>query len=300
MTLRWTAVAAIAMLAACAGAGSRAGAPAPGKDGGIAGENAEAGRAYLAANGARKGVVTLESGLQYEVLRDGDGRKPGPDDTVVVHYRGTLVDGTEFGSSRASGRPGTFPVRAALPGLREALQRMATGSRWTLAVPPRLAYGERGGGTVIGPNATLVFDVELLSVAERADRLPPAGPLARIDVSFKLDPRLTRSLYLGDRWVSPATYVAAPQRPAATVDVRAGGLDAAGRRVEVEPEWAAADPDMVEVVRGGRGEARVIVKRAGDTTLRVASGPIARQLAIRARQRGETLAVEIAQAGGDP
>ena len=123
--------------------------------------NKAAGAAYLKANGARKGVVTLPSGLQYEILKAGTGRKPKSDDVVECDYRGTLLDGTEFDSSYARGKPATFPVQGVIKGWTEALQLMPEGSKWKLVIPSELAYGDEGRGDGIQPNATLVFEVEL-------------------------------------------------------------------------------------------------------------------------------------------
>jgi FKBP-type peptidyl-prolyl cis-trans isomerase len=126
--------------------------------------NLAAAAAFLAENAAREGVVTTDSGLQYEVLTEGTGAKPGAEDTVQVHYRGTLVDGTEFDSSYSRGEPVTFGVGQVIPGWTEALQLMPVGSKWKLAIPAELAYGAAGAGQVIGPNAALVFEVELLDI----------------------------------------------------------------------------------------------------------------------------------------
>jgi len=127
-------------------------------------KNLAEGKRYLAENGKKKGVVTLPSGLQYKVLAEGKGRSPGLADTVTVHYKGTLIDGTEFDSSYSRGKPATFPVNGVIAGWTEALRKMKEGARWQLFIPPNLAYGERGAGSRIGPNATLVFEVELISV----------------------------------------------------------------------------------------------------------------------------------------
>jgi FKBP-type peptidyl-prolyl cis-trans isomerase FklB len=128
--------------------------------------NKKAGDAYLAENGAKKGVVSLPSGLQYTVLKAGDGKKPAAEDLVEVHYRGRLLDGTEFDSSYAKGQPAVFKVSGVIPGWSEALKLMPVGSAWQLVVPPQLGYGERGAGRDIGPNATLIFDVELLAIRQ--------------------------------------------------------------------------------------------------------------------------------------
>jgi FKBP-type peptidyl-prolyl cis-trans isomerase FklB len=127
-------------------------------------KNKKEGEAFLAENKKKPGVVTLPSGLQYKVIKAGTGKKPKATDTVKTHYRGTLLDGTEFDSSYRRGGPATFPVKGVIPGWTEALQLMEEGAKWQLFIPPHLAYGERGAGPVIGPNATLIFEVELISV----------------------------------------------------------------------------------------------------------------------------------------
>jgi UDP-GlcNAc:undecaprenyl-phosphate/decaprenyl-phosphate GlcNAc-1-phosphate transferase len=132
----------------------------------MAGEdNKKKGEAFLAENKKKEGVVTLPDGLQYKVLKAGDGRKPTEADTVECDYRGTLIDGTEFESTYRTGQPMTFKVRGGvIPGWKEALMLMPSGSKWQLFIPPQLAYGERGSGSLIGPNATLIFEVELLAI----------------------------------------------------------------------------------------------------------------------------------------
>ena len=122
------------------------------------------GEAFLAENKKKEGVKTLPSGLQYKVIKAGTGKKPGMNDTVTVQYRGTLIDGTEFDSSYRRGQPATFQVSGVIPGWTEALTLMEEGAKWQLSIPPNLAYGERGAGGLIGPNATLIFEIELLSV----------------------------------------------------------------------------------------------------------------------------------------
>lgn len=129
-------------------------------------ENISAGNAYRADNGARDGVVTTESGLQYEVLVVGPGPRPTASDRVTVHYTGTLIDGTEFDSSRKRGEPVTFPVGGVIPGWIEGLQLMPVGSTYRFVISPELGYGERGSPPRIGPNATLVFEVELIEIPE--------------------------------------------------------------------------------------------------------------------------------------
>jgi FKBP-type peptidyl-prolyl cis-trans isomerase FklB len=141
-------------------------------------KNKKAGDDFLAANKAKEGVVTLPSGLQYKVITDGKGEKPKSTDTVTVNYKGTLIDGTEFDSSFARNEPATFPVTGVIPGWTEALQLMKTGAKWQLFIPSNLAYGERNAGEKIGPNSTLVFEVELISINPPADKAPAdkAGP----------------------------------------------------------------------------------------------------------------------------
>jgi len=119
---------------------------------------------FLMENKAKEGVQTLPSGLQYKVIKDGTGKTPKLSDTVSTHYRGTLLDGKEFDSSYKRNEPAEFPVSGVIKGWTEALQLMKEGAKWTLYVPPKLAYGERGFPPVIGPNETLIFEIELLKV----------------------------------------------------------------------------------------------------------------------------------------
>lgn len=127
-------------------------------------ENKKAGEQFLAENKAKEGVTTTPSGLQYQVLQEGTGAKPGPNDRVTVHYTGTTLKGEKFDSSYDRGTPATFPVGGVIPGWTEALQLMKAGSKYKLFIPAELAYGENGSGPAIGPNSVLVFDVELISV----------------------------------------------------------------------------------------------------------------------------------------
>ena len=124
----------------------------------------EAGAAYLAENKAKDGVTTTESGLQYEILVSGNGAKPTTSDQVTVHYHGMLTDGSVFDSSVDRGEPATFGVTQVTKGWTEALQLMSVGDKWKLTIPSNLAYGDQGAGGMIGPGATLVFEVELLSI----------------------------------------------------------------------------------------------------------------------------------------
>ncbi len=122
------------------------------------------GQAFLEKNKAEPGVVTLESGLQYKVIKEGEGPKPTASDTVLCNYKGTLIDGTEFDSSAKHGKPAEFNVSGVIRGWTEALQLMPVGSKWQLFIPSSLAYGEMGGGQKIGPNETLIFEIELLEI----------------------------------------------------------------------------------------------------------------------------------------
>jgi len=133
----------------------------------MAKKNKAEGEAFLAENKKKEGVKTLPSGLQYKVIKAGTGKKPKADGTVTANYRGTLINGTEFDSSYKRGQPATFPVSGGMiPGWTEALKLMEVGTKWQLFIPSNLAYGERGAGGVIGPNATLIFEIELVSIQE--------------------------------------------------------------------------------------------------------------------------------------
>jgi len=138
--------------------------------------NKQAGDAFMASNKAKPGVTTTASGLQYRVITEGTGPKPTAGDSVVCNYKGTLLNGTEFDSSYKRGQPATFPVTGVIKGWTEALQLMPVGSKWELIVPADLAYGPRGAGQEIGPNSTLVFEVELLSIAPKPEAAPKADP----------------------------------------------------------------------------------------------------------------------------
>jgi FKBP-type peptidyl-prolyl cis-trans isomerase len=127
-------------------------------------KNKKEGEAFLSENQKKEGVKTLPSGLQYKVIKAGTGKKPQAADTVLVHYRGTLIDGTEFDSSARRGQPLSIKVNGVIPGWTEGLQLMEEGAKWNLYIPSNLAYGDRGAGPQIAPNAVLIFEVELLSV----------------------------------------------------------------------------------------------------------------------------------------
>lgn len=130
----------------------------------LAAKNLEAGKKFLAENAGKDGVVTTESGLQYKVIKSGDGPSPKADDTVTTHYRGTLIDGREFDSSYSRGQPASFPVNGVIKGWTEALQLMKVGDKWELYIPSDLAYGSAQRSELIQPNSTLVFELELLGI----------------------------------------------------------------------------------------------------------------------------------------
>jgi FKBP-type peptidyl-prolyl cis-trans isomerase len=256
------------------------------------------GEAFLAQNKAKEGVVSLESGLQYKVLKAGDGKKPATDDTVVCHYRGTLIDGTEFDSSIARNRPATLPLKQLIKGWTEALQLMPAGSKWQLFIPPDLAYGVTGPQgarpSKIGPNATLIFEVELLSVQERVahgGRAKADEGVTGLQVSFKLDPRITKGQYMGERWVSPPTYTTTLD----TVDARVAGTDSTGGSRNISAKWVPSDPEMVTVTPGEGREVKIAVKRTGETALHVTSDGISKQLSVKAAYKNDVMLVEIAQ-----
>ncbi|GAB4155375.1 MAG: FKBP-type peptidyl-prolyl cis-trans isomerase [Planctomycetaceae bacterium] len=133
----------------------------------LAEKNKKEGEAFLAKNKKKEGVITTKSGLQYQIIRPGKGKTPKASDVVITHYRGTLIDGTEFDSSIKRGRPATFPVQGVIEGWTEALQLMKVGAKWRLFIPSKLAYKETGSGSGrIGPNSTLIFDIELIGIRE--------------------------------------------------------------------------------------------------------------------------------------
>jgi FKBP-type peptidyl-prolyl cis-trans isomerase FklB len=273
-------------------------------------KNKREGEAFLAANKTREGVVTLPSGLQYKILKAGEGKTPTIEDTVVCHYVGALIDGTEFANSYASTQSAAFPVKRAIKGWAEALQLMPVGSRWQLFIPPSLANGARGVGSRIGPDAALILEVELLSIKEAGEK--PAAPDKKaagvadpgashksqanaITVSFRLDLRLTQGLYMGERWVAPPKYSQAGPGKTLTVQARAHGRDEKGTTRDIRPTWIPADPEMVTVTPGAGNAVTITVHRAGRSSVNVAAGGVSKQLAINATYQGKSMQVEIAQ-----
>lgn len=143
-------------------------------------KNEKEGKAFLEANAKKDGIKTTASGLQYKVIKEGTGAKPSATDQVKTHYRGTLIDGTEFDSSYSRNEPATFPVNGVIAGWTEALQLMPEGSKWQLFIPSNLAYKERGSGPKIGPNATLIFDIELLAVTKPEAPKPVTSDIIKV------------------------------------------------------------------------------------------------------------------------
>jgi FKBP-type peptidyl-prolyl cis-trans isomerase FklB len=273
-------------------------------------KNKREGEAFLTANKTREGVVTLPSGLQYKILKAGEGKTPTIEDTVVCHFVGGLIDGTEFANSYASTQSAAFPVKRAIKGWAEALQLMPVGSRWQLFIPPGLANGARGVGSRIGPDAALILEVELLSIKEAGEK-PAApdnkaagvvgpgashkAPANAITVSFRLDLRLTQGLYMGERWVAPPKYNQAGTGKTLTVQARAHGRDEKGATRDIRPTWIPADPEMVTVTPGAGNAVTITVLRAGRSSVNVVAGGVSKELAIHASYHGQSMQVEIAQ-----
>jgi FKBP-type peptidyl-prolyl cis-trans isomerase len=251
---------------------------------------------FLTANKAKPGVVTLESGLQYKVLKAGTGKKPALDDTVICHFRGTTVDGATFGDSFASKRPAVFQVRKVNKGWAEALQLMPAGSTWQLYIPADLAYGERGVKGLVPPHAAVIYDVELVAIKSATATVETASAKTAkaLRIGFKLDPRTTQGLYMGERWVSPPKYNSADTATSVTVEARAAALDAQGRPRHVVATWMPADPKYVSVTPKG-GTVTFVVNGEGESTIRVAAEGQALVLAIKSTYVGKALQVEITQ-----
>lgn len=149
-------------------------------------KNEKEGAAFLEANAKKEGIKVTPSGLQYKVLKEGSGAKPSPTDTVSTHYRGTLIDGTEFDSSYGRGEPASFPVNGVIAGWTEALQLMPVGAKWQLFIPSKLAYKERGSPPKIGPNATLIFDIELLDIKKPEPPKPVTSDIIKVPSAEEL------------------------------------------------------------------------------------------------------------------
>ena len=285
-------------------------------------KNKQEGEAFLAANKAKDGVVTLPSGLQYKILKAGEGKKPSGNDVVFCNYRGTLINGKEFDSSYRRGKTSPFAFPRVMRGWKEALQLMPVGSRWQIFVPSELAYGASGAGNVIEPNSTLIFDLELVSIKSRvinaqekenetaadseagiveqlaADPAPAnsTAPLGDLRISFKLDPRLSGPTYGGDHWIvsSPFTSVAQVGTQA-TVEAKVDGVAKNGAPVRAAAEWTPADPEMVTVAPAENSQVKITVHHAGESKVTVASNGVSKQLLIKAKRVGNATQVEISQ-----
>jgi len=285
-------------------------------------KNKQEGEAFLAGNKTNEGVVTLESGLQYRVLKAGEGKKPAGNDVVFCNYRGTLINGKEFDSSYKRGKPAAFALARVMKGWKESLQLMPVGSEWQIFIPSELAYGATGAGNVIEPNSTLIFDVELLSIRSRVlntherqvelaadseagivqqEAAEPAiansnVPVSDIRVSFKLDPRLSGPTYGGDHWIASSPFTSLAQvGTQATVEAKVDGVAKNGAPVRVAVEWTPADPEMISVAPGENNQVKITVHHAGESNLTVASNGVSKKLLVRAKNVGNATQVEIVQ-----
>ena len=278
-------------------------------------ENRQKGAEFLAANKEKEGVFTLKSGLQYKVLKQGEGPKPTANDRVVVNYRGTLIDGTEFDSSYARKEAATFTLRQVIKGWREALLLMPVGSKWQLFIPSRLAYGTRGHGRQIGANATLVFEVELIEVKSKdaANRTAQVAQsevsnlagdgganiiqsesFPKLVVSFKLDPSLMGGSYAQQGWVTPQVYQGISGQN--TVEAKVDALDANGSPIQgIKAQWIPEDPEMVTVAAGQDNLVKILIHRPGQSNLRVVSDEMTLTLSIEATTTNDVLQVVISQ-----
>jgi FKBP-type peptidyl-prolyl cis-trans isomerase FklB len=286
-------------------------------------KNKQEGEEFLAANKTKEGVVTLPSGLQYKVLKAGEGKKPSGSDVVFCNYRGTLLNGMEFDSSYKHGKkPAAFAFPRVMRGWKEALQLMPEGAKWQIFVPSDLAYGASGAGKVIEPNSTLIFDLELVSIKSRVPNAEEAqsettpdsevgivqqqaaepgaanagAPLSDIRISFKLDPRLSGATYGGERWIASSPFTSLAQvGTQATVEVKADGVAQNGAPVRAAVEWKPADPEMVTVAPGENSQVKITVHHAGESKVTVASNGVSKQLIVKAKYTGNATQVEISQ-----
>lgn len=285
-------------------------------------KNKREGEAFLAANKTREGVVTLPSGLQYKILKAGDGNKPSGNDIVFCNYRGSTLEGREFDSSYRRGKPSPFKFARVMEGWKQALRLMPVGSKWQIWVPSDLAYGIRGAGNVIEPNSTLVFELELLSIRSRVTNpeethtgmaldseagvvqqqaaepsvVNPTLPLEDIRISFKLDPRLSGSTYGGERWIASSPFTSVAQvGTQATVEAKVEAVAQNGAPVRAAVEWTPADPEMITVASGENSQVKITVHHAGESKLTVASNGVSKQLLVKAKSVGNATQVEISQ-----
>jgi FKBP-type peptidyl-prolyl cis-trans isomerase len=285
-------------------------------------KNKQEGEEFLAANKTKEGVVTLPSGLQYKILKAGEGNKPTGNDIVFCNYRGSTLDGKEFDSSYRRGKPSPFKFARVMEGWKQALRLMPVGSKWQVWVPSDLAYGMRGAPNVIEPNSTLVFDLELVSIRSRvtspeeaqsetavgsepgvvqqqAAELGAANagvPLSDIRISFKVDPRLSGGTYGGERWIASSPFNSLAQvGTQATVEAKVDGVAKNGASVRTAAEWKPADPEMVTVAPGENSQVKITVHHAGESKVTVASNGVSKQLIVKAKYTGNATQVEISQ-----
>ena len=285
-------------------------------------KNKKEGEEFLAANKAKEGVVTLPSGLQYKILKAGEGNKPTGNDIVFCNYRGSTLDGKEFDSSYRRGKPSPFKFARVMEGWKQALRLMPVGSKWQVWVPSDLAYGMRGASNVIEPNSTLVFELELVSIKSRVTspeetQSETAGdsepgvvqqqaaepaiakttlPLEDIRISFKLDPRLSGATYGGERWIASSPFTSLAQvGTQATVEAKADGVAKSGAPVHATVEWKPADPEMITVASGENSQVKITVHHAGESKLTVAANGVSKQLLVKAKYVGNATQVEISQ-----
>jgi FKBP-type peptidyl-prolyl cis-trans isomerase FklB len=285
--------------------------------------NKEEGEAFLAANKNKKGIVTLPSGLQYKIIKPGTGSKPTPGDTVICNYRGTLLDGTEFDSSYRRKRPTAFSLKRVMKGWKQAIPLMSVGSKWQLFVPPELAFGRAGASNAVGPDATLIFELELLGIrGGAAGRQEPqtetagrdtgiveqkagigvqaaarsTAPLADMRISFKLDPRVSGATYGGERWIAAPTFTSPRQvGKEASIEARAEGVTRNGAPVSAAAEWKPADPEMVTVAQGEGDHVKLTVHYPGQSRVTVAANGVSKELLVKATYVGDATQVEISR-----
>ena len=285
-------------------------------------KNKKDGEAFLAANKAKDGVLTLASGLQYRIVKAGEGKKPSGNDIIFCNYRGTLIDGTEFDSSYRRGKPSAFAFSRVMKGWKEALELMPAGSRWEIFVPSELAYGATGAGTLIGPNSTLIFDLELVSIRSRVNNtqepqteiasglesgivqqkasepvpVDSAIPVSDLRISFKLDPRLSGPTYGGERWIASSPFTSLAQvGTQASVDAKADGVAKNGAPLRTAVQWTPSDPEMITVAAAEDTQVKITVHHAGESKLIVASNGISKELRVKAKYVGNATQIEISQ-----
>ena len=257
------------------------------------------GDAFRAAHRANPDVITLASGVQYRILKAGDGKTPSPNDIVICHYRGTLIDGTVFASS-GNEQPVALPINRLVKGWAEALRLMPVGSKWQVVIPPDLAYGARGVRGKVGPNATVIYEVELLAAREPPGaistaaavspvRTTPRPELSTITVAYKLDPRVTKSLYMGTRWVAPPTYTQVQDGQRLAVEAQAYGVDARGGVHAIAPDWRSSDPTVASIASASGNLATITVLKPGESTVEVTAMGLSARVHVKAEMRNGSL-----------